>query len=98
MCETVEHVHVLEVSDFEHSPSPGIMFGSMGFGSTSDDLERKGGRRTEWLSGVSGESVQMVADSMRLDVAKIISTRELAVADEDLATESGVVRKGSVAG
>lgn len=98
MCETVEHVHVLEISDFEHYPSPEIMFDSMGFGSTPEDFERNGARRTEWLNGVFGESVQMVADGMRLDVTKIVSTQELALADEDLQTASGIVRKGSVAG
>jgi len=98
MCETVEHVHVLEITNFEYYPSPEIMFDSMGFGSMPEDFERNGERRTDWLNGVFGESIQMVADGMQLDVTKIVSTQELALADQDLKTAAGIVRKGTVAG
>jgi hypothetical protein len=98
LCETIEHVHVLEISDFEYYPSPEIMFESMGFGSTPEDFERNGARRTAWLNGVFGESVQMVADGMHLDVTEIASTQELAIAEQELETASGIVRKGTVAG
>jgi len=89
---------VLEISNFEFYPSSEIMFDSMGFGSMPEDFERKGARRKTWLNGLFGESVQMVADGMHLDVSEIVSTQELAMADEDLKTAAGIVRKGSVAG
>ena len=98
MCESVEHVHVREITNFEYYPSPEIMFDSMGFGSLPEDFERKGARRTAWLNGVFGESVQMVADGMQLEVSEIVSTQELALAEEDLKTAAGIVREGSVAG
>jgi len=84
LCETVEHVHVREITNFEAYPSPEIMFDSMGFGSRPEEFERNGARRADWLNGVFSESVQMVADGMQLDVAEIVSTQELALADEDL--------------
>lgn len=98
MCESVEHVHVLEISNFEHYPSPEIMFDAMGFGSMPEDFERKGARRRDWLNGLFAESVQMVADGMQLDVVQVVDTQELALAEKDLKTASGLVRKGSVAG
>jgi hypothetical protein len=98
LCQTVAHAHVLEISNFEHYPSPEIMFESMGFNSQPAEFERSGARRTEWLNGLFSESVQMVADGMNLGVTTINSTRALAVATEDLETASGTVRKGTIAG
>ena len=97
LCERVEHVHILEVSNFEHYPSPEIMFESMGFNSEPAEFERGNARRTEWLNGLFSESVQMVADGMNLDVTEVVSTQQLALAEEDLQTAAGTVRKGTVA-
>lgn len=98
LSESIEHAHVLEISSFEHYPSPEIMFESMGFNSTPDDFQKSGARRADWLNGLFSESVQMVADGMNLNVNEVISTQELAIAEQDLETASGVVRKGTVAG
>jgi hypothetical protein len=98
LCETVEHVHVLEISNFQHYPSPEIMFESMGFSATPEAFEQKGARRKAWLDGLFSESVQMVADGIHLDVTEIVSTLDTAIADQDLQTASGKVPKGTIAG
>ncbi len=98
LCERVDHANVLEISSFEHYPSPEIMFESMGFNSPPDVFEQNSARRTEWLNGLFSESVQMVADGMNLGVNEVSSTRQLALAEADLNTAAGVVRKGTVAG
>jgi hypothetical protein len=98
LCETIEHVHVLEISNFEQYPSPEIMFDSMGFGSTPEQFQTNGARRTAWLNGLFSESVQMVADGMQLEVTKVTSNQALAIAEQDLETASGLVRQGTVAG
>ncbi len=98
LCERVDHAHILEVSNFEHYPSPEIMFESMGFNSEPAEFERSSARRTEWLNGLFSESVQMVADGMNLGVTEVVSTQQLALAEEDLQTAAGTVRKGTVAG
>jgi hypothetical protein len=98
LCETIDHVQVLEISNFEHYPSPEIMFDSMGFNSTPEYFQDNGARRAAWLNGLFSESVQMVADGMQLAVTQVTSNQELAIAEQDLETASGVVRKGTVAG
>jgi len=98
LCETVNHAHVLEISSFEFYPSPEIMFDSMGFNSSPQAFEASSARRTRWLNGLFSESVQMVADGMQMDVTDIVSTQNLALAQEDLETAAGTVRKGTVAG
>lgn len=98
LCERVEHAHILEISSFQHYPSPEIMFESMGFNSTPDVFEQSSARRTDWLNGLFSESVQMVADGMNLGVTEVTSTRQIALAEEDLQTAAGIVHKGSVAG
>ena len=98
LCESVEHVRVLEISTFEHYPSPDIMFGSMGFNSFPDQFEQSNARRAGWLTGLFSESVQMVADGINLGVTEITGEQDLALAETDLATAAGTVRKGTVAG
>ena len=96
--ERVEHVNVLEISNFQHYPSPEIMFESMGFGATPSDFEARNGRRRRWLDGLFSESVQMVSDGIGLDVERIESTLETALAPADLDTACGTVAAGTVAG
>lgn len=98
LCKRVDHVHVMEISSFEHYPSPEIMFDSMGFNSEPEAFEAGNARRARWLTGVFSESVQMVADGLNMDVTEVVSHQELAFAEQDLATASGTVRKGTVAG
>jgi hypothetical protein len=98
LCERIDHAHVLEISNFEFYPSPEIMFEMMGFNSEPGDFERSSARRNDWLTGLFSESVQMTADGMGLGVTEVVSTQELAIAEQDLETAAGTVRKGTVAG
>ena len=98
LCQSIDRAVVQEISSFEFYPSPEIMFESMGFNSLPDDFEHSGARRADWLNGLFTESVQMVADGMNLGVTDVVSTRDIELADTDLETASGVVRKGTVAG
>ena len=98
LCASVQHVKVLEISTFEHYPSPEIMFGSMGFNTLPDQFEQSNARRGQWLTGLFSESVQMVADGINLGVTQITSEQNLALADADLSTAAGTVRAGTVAG
>ena len=98
LCETIEHARVLEISSFEAYPSPEIMFEAMGFNSMPEDFQHSNARRADWLTGLFSESVQMVADGMNLNVTEIVSTQDLAIAEQDLETASGIVRKGTIAG
>ncbi len=98
LAERVDHIHVLEISNFEYYPSPEIMFESMGFNSTPDVFETQNERRATWLNGLFAESVQMVADGIGLDVTEVNSSMDLVLAEADLKTASGTVRAGTVAG
>ncbi len=94
----LDHVHVLEISNFEHYPSPEIMFGSMGFGATPKEFAAKNQRRSEWLNSLFRESVWMVADGLGRAPDRVDSTMEMAIAETDLQTAAGVVKAGTVAG
>ncbi len=98
LSESIDHIHVLEISNFQYYPSPEIMFDSMGFGSTPDEFESRGERRKTWLTGLFSESVQMVADGIGLQLQSIDTSLDVDVAPEDVETTAGIVKKGTVAG
>ncbi len=94
----IEQVYVREISNFQHYPSPEIMFDMMGFGKTPKQFQQDAARYAFWLSGLFRENVQMIADGLgvALDEIKEHTVRELAT--QDLQTAAGAVRKGTVAG
>lgn len=98
LSERVDQVHVLEISNFEHYPSAEIMFESMGFNSPPAEFERSNARRKRWLDGLFSESVLMTADGIGLGVEEVSSSQALALAESDLETAAGIVRRGTVAG
>lgn len=98
LCERIDHVHVLEVSNFEGYASPEIMFGSMAFSATSAEYEVRGANQKKWLDGLFSESVQLVADGLDMGVTEVVSTIEIELADKDLQVAAGTVPKGTVAG
>lgn len=98
LCRSIDHIHVLEISNFEHYPSPEIMFGSMGFGSTPDEFAARNARRSTWLNSLFSESVWMVADGLGAEPDRVESTLETALASSDLTTAAGIVKAGTVAG
>jgi hypothetical protein len=98
LCETIEHIHVEEVSSFEAYPSPEIMFDSMNFNKTPEEYDVAIKRQKKWLDSLFRESVQMVADALDMGVTEVVSTLETELAAEDLKVAAGTVRKGTVAG
>ena len=98
LSERIDCIHVLEISSFEHYPSPEIMFDSMGFGATPEAFESSSQRRTKWLNGLFSESLQMVADGTGIAIDTINSEMTLELADVDLQTASGKVAQSTVAG
>jgi len=98
LSQRIDSVSLVEISNFQGYPSPEIMFDSMGFGSEQADFEARNQRRRQWLDGLFGESMQMVADGLDLGVDAVSSTLELALAPQDLDTAAGTVRAGTVAG
>ena len=94
----LDRVEVQEVSNFQHYPSPEIMFEMMNFGRTPDEFEQRSGRHRTWLDGLFTEAVQMVADGIGAPVDGVDSEMQTWVADRDLATAAGTVAAGTVAG
>lgn len=97
LSQRIDSIEVREINNFQHYPSPEIMFDSMGFGQLPEDFSASGARRRAWLTGLFRESVQMVADGIELHLDSIDETMEVALAATDLETASGLVRKGTVA-
>lgn len=94
----IDHLHVLEISNFQHYPSPEIMFESMGFGSTPEKFAQANARRMGWLNSLFNESLYMVADGLGATLDRLETKLETALAEIDLNTAAGVVKAGTVAG
>ena len=94
----IDRMRVEEISNFQHYPSPQIMFDMMNFGRSPDDFERRAGRHRSWLDGLFTEAVQMVADGLDVRTEGIASESEIVLADTDLRTAAGTVEAGTVAG
>lgn len=94
----IDQIAVQEISNFQHYPSPEIMFEMMNFGRTPAEFEERSARHRTWLDGLFTEAVQMVADGLDAAVDEVASDMETWVTDEDLDTAAGVVRAGTVAG
>lgn len=94
----VDAVRVREISNFQHYPSPEIMFDMMGFGTTPEAFEARAGRHRAWLDGLFTEAVTMVAEGLGASVDTVERTLDTVVAAEDLDTAAGRVPRGGVAG
>jgi 2,4-diaminopentanoate dehydrogenase len=94
----IEQIHVREISNFQYYPSPQIMFDMMGFGSTPAQFRRRVGRYAHWLNGLFRESVMLVADGLGVKLDGISAQTRRTLADADLPTAAGTVRKGTIAG
>jgi hypothetical protein len=97
----VDRVEVVEISNFQHYPSPEIMFDMMGFGLSPEEFAGRGDRHHRWLDGLFVEAVTMVAVGLgaAVDAANdVTSTMETWVTQRDLATAAGPVAAGTVAG
>jgi hypothetical protein len=94
----IDRIDVQEISNFQHYPSPEIMFEMMNFAATPEAFEAAAARHRGWLDGLFSEAVQMVADGIGVTTTEIRSTAETWVADTDLATAAGTVPVGTIAG
>lgn len=94
----IDEVHVLEISNFQHYPSPEIMFDMMGFGKTPARFRRDAARYSHWLTSLFRESVQLVADGLGLELDAIKSRTRRVLAERDLQTAAGTVAAGTIAG
>ncbi len=94
----IDEIHVLEISNFQHYPSPEIMFDMMGFGKTRAAFRRDAARYNHWLTSLFKESIQLVADGLGLRLDDIKATTRRVLAEQDLATAAGTVRAGTISG
>jgi hypothetical protein len=97
----IDHIGVQEISNFQHYPSPEIMFDMMGFGTTPTEFDRRADRHRTWLDGLFREAVTMVAHGLGCtieNVADVTSDMETALAAADHDTAAGLVPAGTVAG
>jgi hypothetical protein len=93
----IDRIDVQEISNFQHYPSPEIMFEMMNFGRTPAEFERRSTRHRTWLDGLFTEAVQMVADGIDAPIDSVTSDMETWVTDRDLDTAAGTVHAGTVA-
>ncbi|MGI9052669.1 MAG: NAD(P)H-dependent amine dehydrogenase family protein [Ilumatobacteraceae bacterium] len=94
----IDRIVVQEISNFQHYPSPEIMFEMMGFGRTPDEFAARAARHRHWLDGLFREAVLMVATGLGSDVDDVTSEMSTWLAERDYETASGNVAEGTVAG
>jgi hypothetical protein len=94
----VDRVEVVEISNFQHYPSPEIMFDMMGFGLPPEEFDGRGDRHRTWLDGLFVEAVTMVAVGLGAEVDSVASTMETWVTPRELVAAAGPVHAGTVAG
>jgi hypothetical protein len=94
----IDQIAVQEISNFQHYPSPEIMFEMMNFGRTPEEFESRSHRHRTWLDGLFTEAVQMVADGIGAQVDDVVSEMETWIATGDLRTAAGPITAGTVAG
>jgi 2,4-diaminopentanoate dehydrogenase len=94
----IDQILVQEISNFEHYPSPRIVFDTMGFGLSPARFKQRSARYGSWLTGLFRESIQMVADGigLKLDAIDTRFSRELAPREFQVA--AGRIPQGSIAG
>lgn len=94
----IDRIRVREISNFQHYPSPEIMFDMMNFGRTPEEFEARSARHRTWLDGLFTEAVQMVSDGLGAPADRVESDTETWLTDRDLETAAGTVAAGTVAG
>lgn len=94
----IDQIGVQEISNFQHYPSPEIMFEMMNFGRTPAEFAVRSVRHGAWLDGLFTEAVQMVADGLDAAVDEITSEMDTWVTPHDLDTAAGTINAGTVAG
>ena len=97
LCQRLDRIHILEITNFEFYPSPQVIFDMMGFGRTEEAFGGHVARYTYWLTGLFRESIQMVADGLGLQLDTISDSLELELAGEDIDVAAGTIRAGTVA-
>lgn len=96
--QSLDKIHVQEITNFEFYPSPEVVFDMMGFGGTRKQFESQASRYSHWLSGLFRESIQMVADGLDLKLDAITEHAKFELAKRDIEVAAGSLKKGSVAG
>jgi hypothetical protein len=94
----IDQIAVQEISNFQHYPSPEIMFEMMNFGRTPEEFVLRSHRHRTWLDGLFTEAVQMVVDGIGAQVDEVVSEMETWIATGDLRAAAGPVTAGTVAG
>lgn len=94
----IDGIDVQEISNFQHYPSPEIMFDMMNFGKTPNDFAAAAVRHRGWLDGLFTEAVEMVAAGLGVATTETTSEMDTWIADTDLDTAAGRVTAGTVAG
>jgi hypothetical protein len=96
--QTLDKIHIQEISNFEFYRSPEVVFDTMGFGYSSKDYKQRTVRYTHWLSGLFRESIQMVADGLGVKLDSIAEKSNTELAKKRIKVAAGELQKGTVAG
>ncbi|MFT4519736.1 MAG: hypothetical protein ACI9JM_002133 [Halioglobus sp.] len=96
--QSIDKIHVQEITNFEFYPSPEVVFDMMGFGRTPKQFKLQAARYTSWLSGLFKESIQMVADGLELKLDSISEQSKIELTKQDITVAAGTLKKGTIAG
>lgn len=93
----IDRIFVRESTNFSWYPSPQVIFGLMGMGSTEAEFAARSKRYTDWLSGLFRESVMLLADGLGAEVEEVLFESEYRLGKDDYDIAAGRVPAGTVA-
>jgi len=97
LCQRIDRILVRESSEFSRYPSPQVIMGMMGMGTSPAEYVTHSARYRTWLSGLFTESVMLVADGLGIELDEVAVEEETAVTDEPLTIAAGTIAAGTVA-
>jgi 4-hydroxy-tetrahydrodipicolinate reductase len=94
-CSRIDSVHVAEILNYDTYNQPTVLFDTMGFGKSMDEVPFL--LMPGVLSYAWGAVIQLLADGLGVDVDRVYETYERLPAPERFTVDAGTIEAGTVA-
>jgi hypothetical protein len=98
LCTRIDQVVVQEVADLAPHPSHKMNFEGLGFGRDPDESRANPSPLIHTMESIFKESMLLLADGLGVEVEKMTTEFDVALAKRDLVVRSGRIAKGTVGG
>jgi hypothetical protein len=94
----IDKIIVQEVADLAPHPSHAMNFGGLGFGRDPDEARADPSPLIHMMESIFKESMLLVADGLGIEVERVTTEFDVAIAKRDLEVRSGHIPAGTVGG